>query len=190
MIIKLKDLLTENLDSEIEVLKKYMSPGGERSVEIDDVIKSLHAKKSKYKKELEPIKGEVYRGTAYFKKDLKNLKLVKRDGRWLYLKISYNSKRSVQSFTHKEEVADKFADLNAVSMYDTRVKGDISGVFITKVDNSFVGNYKWLAKIGKEVGLKRNEQEVFHVGKKMNGVVKVDAMQLYGMWWKKELGIA
>jgi hypothetical protein len=46
-----------------------------------------------------------------------------------------------------------------------------------------------LSKIGKEVGLKRNEKEVFHVGNTMNVIVRVSALALYGLFWKKELGI-
>ena len=72
-MIKLKYLLTENLDTEIEMLKKYMKAGGERTTKIDSTIKSLYSKKSKYSKELNPISGEVYRGTAISKKDLKKL---------------------------------------------------------------------------------------------------------------------
>ena len=76
-MIKLKSLIVENLDSEIEMLKKYMKAGGERTTKIDSTIKSLYSKKSKYSKELKPISGEVYRGTAISKKDLKKTKKIK-----------------------------------------------------------------------------------------------------------------
>lgn len=179
-MLKLKDLLNENLDYEIEVLKKYMKAGGERSTVIDPTIKSLYSKKSKYPKELKPISGEVYRGTAISKKDLKKLKLVKRDDNWLFLKMKYKSRRPVQSFTYDFNLARKFAKYNAKPDYPETI-------IITKIDNNFVGNYKWLGKIGKEVGLKRNEKEVFHVGNTMNVIVRVSALSLHGLFWEKEL---
>ncbi|MBC8428129.1 MAG: hypothetical protein H8D94_01510 [Candidatus Pelagibacter sp.] len=183
-MIKLKELLTEsiveNIDSEIDMLKKYMEAGGERRVKIDSTIKSLHSKKSKYKKELEPVKGEVYRGTSFDENYLKKLKIVKRDKHWIYLKTKYKSKRSVQSFTHKFDLASQFAKYNAKP-------GWPEAVVIAKVDNSFVGNYKWLGKIGKEVGLKRNEQEVFHVGNTINVLIKVNALDVFDLFWEKEL---
>ncbi|MBT3298789.1 hypothetical protein HN385_07695 [archaeon] len=179
-MIKLKYLLTENLDTEIEMLKKYMKAGGERTTKIDSTIKSLYSKKSKYSKELNPISGEVYRGTAISKKDLKKLKIAKRDDKWLFLKMKYRSRRPVQSFTYNFDLAQKFAKYNAKPDYP-------ESIIITKIDNNFVGNYKWLGKIGKEVGLKRNEQEVFHVGNTMNVLVKVNALAVYGLFWEKEL---
>ena len=182
-MIKLKALIVENIDSEIEMLKKYMKAGGEWTTKIDSTIKSLYSKKSKYSKELKPISGEVYRGTAISKKDLKKLKIDKRDDAWLFLKMKYKSRRPVQSFTYNFDLAQKFAKYNAKPDYP-------ESIIITKIDNSFVGNYKWLSKIGKEVGLKRNEKEVFHVGNTMNVIVRVNALSLYGLFWKKELGIA
>lgn len=181
-MIKLRNLITENLDAEIDVLKKYMKAGGERSTIIDPTIKSLHSKKSKYKKELTPVKGEVYRGTSFPKDDLKKLKIVKRDDKWLYLKMKYKSKRPVQSFTHNFDLARKFAKYN-------NKPGNAEAVVIAKVDNSFVGNYKWLYTIGKDVGLKRNEKEVFHVGNKMDVLVKVSALDVFGLFWEKELDV-
>ena len=61
-----------------------MTAGGERTTKIDSTIKSLYSKKTKYSKELKPISGEVYRGTAISKKDLneildKFINLIKTD---------------------------------------------------------------------------------------------------------------
>ena len=47
-------------------------------------------------------------------------------------------------------------------------------IIVAKVDNSFVGDSRWLYKIGKEVGLSKNEKETFHVGNKLSAILKVD----------------
>ena len=41
-MIKLIELLTENLDSEIDMLKKYMKAGGERTIKIDSTIRDFN----------------------------------------------------------------------------------------------------------------------------------------------------
>ena len=126
-MIKLKALIVENIDSEIEMLKKYMKAGGERTTKIDSTIKSLYSKKSKYSKELKPISGEVYRKTAISKKDLKKLKIAKRDDAWLFLKMKYKSRRPVQSFTYNFDLAQKFAKYNAKPDYrDFRAKRTVT----------------------------------------------------------------
>jgi hypothetical protein len=194
-MIKLKDLLpeiensiTDQFSSEIQTLQKYVKPGGERDTDIDNAIQTLFNNKSKYPKELNPKAGEVYRGTIENKEELKSMKPIKKDGRWFYYKKEYKSKRKVQSFTYKEEIADKFAMHNGLSntMYGS---GDgISAIIITNVDNNFVVNPKWLYdEIGKNVGLKRNEQETFHVGHTIsNALVKVDALTLFGHDWRNK----
>ena len=174
-MIKLKDILNESLEGltkEIDILKKYMKAGGERTTDIDSTIISLHKKKSDYPKELKPDSGVVYRGTVYDVEKLKKMKPSKVDERYLYYKIPYNSKRKVQSFTYDEFIARKFSQFNAI---DAGSSASVKpAVIIAKVDDSFVGNHKWLYKIGKEVGLSKNEKETFHVGNKLNAILKVD----------------
>ena len=150
------------------MLKKYMKAGGERSTNIDSTIMSLYKKKSDYPKELKPKSGEVYRGTVVDQKMLKKMKPSKISGRYLYYKIPYKSRRGVQSFTYDEFIARKFSEFNALS------QNKKPAIIIASVDDSFVGNHKWLYKIGKEVGLSKNEKETFHVGNKINTILKVD----------------
>ncbi len=150
------------------MLKKYMKAGGERSTNIDSTIVSLHKKKSNYPKELKPKGGEVYRGTVVDIKTLKKMKPSNIDGRYLYYKIPYSSRRGVQSFTYDEFIARKFSEFNAMK------QGKQPAIIVAKVDDSFVGNPSWLHKIGKEVGLSKNEKETFHVGNKIKAILKVD----------------
>lgn len=191
-MIKLKDLLNEvqnsivnDFPTEIETLQKYVKPGGERNTNIDDTIQTLFKNKSKYPKELTPKSGEVYRGTTVDGEELKKMNPVKKDGRWFYYKKPYVSKRGVQSFTYKEDVADKFALHNTL---DTKMLGGdgVEAIIVVSVDSNFVVNPKWLYdEIGKNAGLKRNEQETFHVGNSItNAMIKIDAMQLFGHNWR------
>jgi len=167
-MIKLKDILNEDISKEVEMLKKYMKAGGERSTNIDSTIMSLQKKKSKYTKELKPQGGKVYRGTVVDKKMLKKMKPFKVEERYLYYKIPYKSRRKVQSFTYDEFIARKFSEFNASS------QNKVPAIIVANVDDNFVGNHKWLYKIGKEVGLSKNEKETFHVGNKINAILKVD----------------
>jgi hypothetical protein len=167
-MIKLKDILNEDISKEIEMLKKYIKAGGERSTNIDSTIESLYKKKSSYPKELKPKSGEVYRGTVVDTKMLKKMKPSKVEERYLYYNIPYKSRRGVQSFTYDEFIARKFSEFNASSQNKT------PAIIVAKVDNSFVGNPSWLYKVGKEVGLSKNEKETFHVGNKINAILRVD----------------
>ena len=171
--------------TEMETLEKYVKPGGERNTNIDDAVETLFKNKSKYPKELTPKPGEVYRGTIASGEELKKMKPVKKEGRWFYYKKPYTSKRKVQSFTYKEEIASKFALHNTAADRMSGGKG-IEAVIVVNVDSNFVVNPKWLFdEIGKNAGLKRNEQETFHVGNSIpNALIKVDAMQLYGFDWR------
>ena len=96
------------------------------------------------------------------------MKPSKISGRYLYYKIPYKSRRGVQSFTYDEFIARKFSEFEALKQ-DKK-----PAIIVAKVDNSFVGNHSWLYKIGKEVGLSKNEKETFHVGNKINAILKVD----------------
>jgi hypothetical protein len=171
--------------TEIETLEKYVKPGGERNTDIDSAIETLFKNKSKYPKELTPKPGEVYRGTIANGEELKKMKPVKKEGRWFYYKKPYMSKRKVQSFTYKEDIASKFALHNTAA---NRMSGgkEIEAIIVVNVDSDFVVNPKWLFdEIGKNAGLKRNEQETFHVGNSIpNALIKVDAMQLFGYDWE------
>jgi hypothetical protein len=173
--------------TEIETLQKYVKPGGERSTDIDDTVQTLFNNKSKYPKELTPKTGEVYRGTTVDGEELKKMKPVKKEGRYFYYKKPYLSKRKVQSFTYKEDIASKFALHNTAS---NRMSGgkEIEAIIVVTVDSDFVVNPKWLFdEIGKNAGLKRNEQETFHVGNSIpNALIKVDAMQLFGYDWENK----
>lgn len=171
--------------TEMETLEKYVNPGGERNTNIDDAVETLFKNKSKYPKELTPKPGEVYRGTIASGEELKKMKPVKKEGRWFYYKKTYTSKRKVQSFTYKEDIASKFAMHNSLSNRLSNREG-IEAVIVVNVDSNFVVNPKWLFdEIGKNAGLKRNEQETFHVGYSIpNALIKVDALQLYGYDWR------
>ncbi len=171
--------------TEMETLEKYVKPGGERNTNIDNAIETLFKNKSKYPKELTPKPGEVYRGTIASGEELKKMKPVKKEGRWFYYKKPYTSKRKVQSFTYKEDIASKFAMHNTAADRMSGGKG-IEAVIVVNVDSNFVVNPKWLFdEIGKNAGLKRNEQETFHVGNSIpKALIKVDAMQLYGFDWR------
>ena len=68
-------------------------------------------------------------------------------------------------------IARKFSQFNAS---DSRSLSGVPAIIIAKVDNSFVGNHRWLYKIGKEVGLSKNEKETFHVGNKINAILRID----------------
>ena len=173
--------------AEIETLQKYVKPRGERNTNIDDAVETLFKNKSKYPKELTPKSGEVYRGTIASSEELKKMKPVKKEGRWFYYKKPYTSKRKVQSFTYKEDIAIKFAMYNSLANTMSSGKG-IEAIIVVNVDNNFVVNPKWLFdEIGKNAGLKRNEQETFHVGNSIpNALIKVDAMQLYGYDWENK----
>ena len=166
-MIKLQDILNEDISKEIEMLKKYMKAGGERSSNIDSTIESLYKKKSSYPKELKPKSGEVYRGTVVDTKMLKKMKPSKVEERYLYYKMPYKSRRGVQSFTYDEFIARKFSQFNTSSQNKT------PAIIVAKVDNSFVGNPNWLYKVGKEVGLSKNEKETFHVGNKINAILRL-----------------
>ena len=176
-----------DFSAEIETLEKYVKPGGERSTNIDNAVQTLFNNKSKYPKELIPKAGEVYRGTTIDGEELKKMNPIKKEGRWFYYKKPYLSKRKVQSFTYKNDIASKFAMHNT---QDNRMSGrkDIEAIVIVNVDSNFVVNSKWLFdQIGKNVGLKRNEQETFHVGNSIpNALIKVDAMQLFGYDWENK----
>ncbi len=65
--------------------------------------------------------------------------MAKRDDKWLFLKMKYKSRRPVQSFTYNFDLAQKFAKYNAKPDYP-------ESIIIAKIDNNFVGNYKWLSK--------------------------------------------
>jgi hypothetical protein len=175
----------DDFPTEIETLEKYVKPGGERNTNIDNAIETLFKNKSKYPKELTPKPGEVYRGTITSGEELKKMKPVKKEGRWFYYKKPYTSKRKVQSFTYKEDIASKFALHNTAANRMSGGKG-IEAIIVVNVDSNFVVNPKWLFdEIGKNAGLKRNEQETFHVGNSIpNALIKVDAMQLFGYDWE------
>jgi hypothetical protein len=105
----------DEFPTEMETLEKYVRPGGERNTNIDDAVETLFKNKSKYPKELTAKPGEVYRGTIASGEELKKMKPVKKEGRWFYYKKPYTSKRKVQSFTYKEDIASKFAMHNALA---------------------------------------------------------------------------
>lgn len=176
----------DEFPTEMETLEKYVRPGGERNTNIDDAVETLFKNKSKYPKELTPKPGEVYRGTIVIGEELKKMKPVKKDGRWFYYKKPYTSKRKVQSFTYKEDIASKFAMHNALANSMSGGKGIVEAVIVVNVDSNFVVNPKWLFdEIGKTANLKKNEQETFHVGYNIpNALIKVDAMQLFGFDWR------
>ena len=166
-----ESFVNESLSKEIEMLKKYMKAGGESTTDITSTIISLHKKKLDYPKELKPKSGEVYRGTYIDNEKLKKMKPFKVEERYLYYKIPYKSRREVQSFTYDEFIARKFSQFYAS---DSRSLSGVPAIIIAKVDNSFVGNHRWLYKIGKEVGLSKNEKETFHVGNKINAILRID----------------
>ena len=159
----------DDLSQDIEVLKRYMAAGGERTVDISQAVLSLASKKSEYKKELKPKPGTVYRGTAMSKEQLLEMTPTRREGRYLYFDdVPHTHNKEVQSWTYDEFQARKFSDFNAME----RKKEPV--VFIAEIDDNFVGNSTWLHKLGKEVGLKRNEKETFHVGKNQTITIRVD----------------
>ena len=168
----IRELLTESIDGlseEIDILKQYMTAGGERSVNVSQAVLSLANKKPEYKKELTPPPGTVYRGTAMPEEQLLEMKPTRREGRHLYFdNVPHTHHGEVQSFTYDEFQARKFSEFNAMERDGKPV------VFIAEVDDSFVGNPRWLNKIGKEVGLKCNEKETFHVGKNQIVTIRVD----------------
>ena len=168
----IRELLTESIDGlseEIDILKQYMTAGGERSVNVSQAVLSLANKKPEYKKELTPPPGTVYRGTAMSEEQLLEMTPTRREGRYLYFdNVSHTHNNIVQSWTYDEFQARKFSDFNAME------RNKEPAVFIAEVGDSFVGNPRWLNKIGKEVGLKRNEKETFHVGKNQTVTIRVD----------------
>ena len=176
----------DEFPTEMETLEKYVRPGGERNTNIDNAVETLFKNKSKYPKELTPKPGEVYRGTIASGEELKKMKPVKKEGRWFYYKKPYTSKRKVQSFTYKEDIASKFAMHNALANSRSGGNGIVEAVIVVNVDSNFVVNPKWLFdEIGKNANLKKNEQETFHVGYNIpNALIKVDALQLYGFDWR------
>ncbi len=176
----------DEFPTEMETLEKYVRPGGERNTNIDDAVETLFKNKSKYPKELTAKPGEVYRGTIASGEELKKMKPVKKEGRWFYYKKPYTSKRKVQSFTYKEDIASKFAMHNALANSRSGGNGIVEAVIVVNVDSNFVVNPKWLFdEIGKNANLKKNEQETFHVGYNIpNALIKVDALQLYGFDWR------
>ena len=176
----------DEFPTEMETLEKYVKPGGERNTNIDDAVETLFKNKSKYPKELTAKPGEVYRGTIASGEELKKMKPVKKEGRWFYYKKPYTSKRKVQSFTYKEDIASKFAMHNALANSRSGGNGIVEAVIVVNVDSNFVVNPKWLFdEIGKNANLKKNEQETFHVGYNIpNALIKVDALQLYGFDWR------
>ena len=133
---------------------------------------SLANKKQEYKKELIPKPGTVYRGTAMPKEKLLEMTPTRREGRFLYFdNVPHTHFREVQSWTYDEFQARKFSEFNAMERKGPFIE---PVVFIAEVDDSFVGNPRWLHKLGKEVGLKRNEKETFHVGKNQTITIRVD----------------
>jgi hypothetical protein len=167
-----KRFLNESIDDlseEIDILKQYMTAGGERSTDISQAVLSLAGKKPEYKKQLAPKPGTVYRGTAMSKEQLLEMTPTRREGRYLYFDdVPHAHNKEVQSWTYDEFQARKFSDFNAME----RKKEPV--VFIAEIDDNFVGNSTWLHKLGKEVGLKRNEKETFHVGKNQTITIRVD----------------
>ena len=168
----IRELLTESIpgmSEEVESLKQYMAAGGERTVDVSPAILSLAGKKAEHRKELKPKPGTVYRGTAMSKEQLLEMTPTRREGRHLYFDdVPHTHNKEVQSWTYDEFQARKFSDFNAME----REKEPV--VFIAEIDDNFVGNSTWLHKLGKEVGLKRNEKETFHVGKNQTITIRVD----------------
>ena len=103
------------------------------------------------------------------KEQLLEMTPTRREGRHLYFDdVPHTHNKEVQSWTYDEFQARKFSDFNAME----RKKEPV--VFIAEIDDNFVGNSTWLHKLGKEVGLKRNEKETFHVGKNQTITIRVD----------------
>ena len=171
----IRQIITESIDNlseEIEVLRQYMTAGGERTVDVSQAILSLAGKKAEHRKELKPKPGTVYRGTAMQKEKLLEMTPTRREGRYLYFdNVPHTHFREVQSWTYDEFQARKFSQFNAMERKGISIE---PVVFIAEVDDSYVGNPRWLHKLGKEVGLKRNEKETFHVGKNQTITIRVD----------------